>query len=156
MAPEVIAGEARAVRSYTLADGSTTTLWVAPTRGGGFCHMFERALGGCRSKAENSSASDYIVGFGMTGPRGRVPFVIGGDVNGTAGVASLTVLFEDGDSADVELTHVSEPINAAVYLFEVPAGHWDPGHRPVELVARRADGTVADRQTLPTRFDGTR
>ena len=156
MAPGVIAGEARAVRDYRLADGSTTRLWVAPTHGGGFCHMFARALGGCRSKAENSASSDYIVGFGMTGPRGRVPFVIGGDVNGAAGVDELSVRFEDGKVAEIELTPVSEPINAAFYLYEVPATHWDPGHRPAELVARRSDGSVVARQPLPTRFDGAR
>ena len=155
MAPEVVAAEARAVRTYVLSDGSATTLWVAPTREGGFCFLVERALGGCRSKVDNAASSDYVVGFGMTGPRGRVPFVISGDIKGAAGVASLTVAFEDGAIAEVELTHVSAPINAAFYLYEVPSERAAVGRRPVELVARQADGNIVDRQVLPTQFGGT-
>lgn len=152
MGPHVLPGQARAVRSFDLVGGATTTLWVAPTRNGGFCHMFAGALGGCRSAAENSAQSNYVIGFGMTAPRGRVPFVIGGDVNGNVGIAGLELRFEDGNRVALPLTWVSAPIDAGFYLYPVPSSNWDAGHRPALLVATDASGKEIARQELPVVF----
>jgi hypothetical protein len=149
MAPGIVPGQARRVAGFPLRAGGQTTLWVAPTREGGFCHFFSGALGGCRSKAENSADSPYVIGFGMTAPRGRVPFVIGGDVPAASSVETLEVRFADGHSESVPLTWVSAPIHAGFYLYEVPVAHWDPGHRPVALVGLDGAGNEVASQALP-------
>ena len=46
MDPEALSGEARKVTTAVLSDGPHT-LWVAPTRAGGFCLTWTNASGGC-------------------------------------------------------------------------------------------------------------
>lgn len=152
MAPGVIAEQAREATSFPLSEGGRTVLWVAPTKTGGFCHFFSGALGGCRSKAENSAASPYVIGFGMTGPRGRVPFVIGGDISAASDVETLKLRFADGDETTIPIVWVSAPIEAGFYLYEVPREHWEAGSRPALLIGLGADGAEVARQALPTEF----
>lgn len=152
MAPSVISEQAREVSSCPLSDGGQTVLWVAPTKTGGFCHFFSGALGGCRSKAENSATSPYVIGFGMTGPRGRVPFVIGGDIPAASNVETLKLRFADGNETTIPIEWVSAPIDAGFYLYEVPREHWEPGHLPAMLIGLGADGEEVARQPLPKDF----
>lgn len=152
MAPGVIADEAREVTSFPLSEGGRTELWVAPTESGGFCHFFSGALGGCRSKAENSATSPYVIGFGMTGPRGRVPFVIGGDIPAASDVETLKLRFADGTETTVPIVWVSTPIDAGFYLFEVPREHWERGRLPTALIGLDKDGAEITRQPLPNDF----
>jgi len=109
-------------------------------------------LGGCRSKAENSAGSPYVIGFGMTAPRGVVPFVVGGDVPASSAVEKLEIRFEDGSEDSIAVTWVSAPVDAGFYLYEVPAAHAGPGHRPTALVGIDREGREVASQTLPTEF----
>jgi hypothetical protein len=97
-----------------------------------------------------------VIGFGMTAPRGRVPFVIGGDVPAASDVETLEVQFADGQTAPIPVTWVSAPIDAGFYLYEVPTAHWDPGHRPVALVGLDGEGREVATQPLPTDFSKPR
>src|SRR5205085_1501036 len=146
----VDAGEARQIKTFQLGDGKTTTLWVAPTRDGGFCDILAGALVGCRSGADNGSASKYVIGFGITPPRGAMPFTIAGDVAGKSGIERLQIAFQDGDRADIPLTWIGPPIGAAFYLYEVPASERSIGHRPSVLIGMDATGNEVATQPLPT------
>jgi hypothetical protein len=115
--PGVDAREARKILSREFpgaTPGGTWTVWVSPSKNGGFCSFLENELGG---------------GAGCTGP--DVPLSVSGNLVDelSPGVLSGSVADEDGayvevvrrnGVARVELTWVSEPIDAAFFLAYVP------------------------------------
>jgi hypothetical protein len=56
-------------------------------------------------------------------------------------VQRLVLRFEDGTSARLTLA-------GRYYLYVIPRAHWAPGHRPSELDAIAADGSVVYRRSL--------
>ena len=182
MDPDAIPGETRRV---ILTDGQT--LWVAPTRHGGFCTL-GRTGGGCDKLGTNPMSvswyADGVPAAHAATPR-RIGFFewIGGHVNGKYAEAA-EIRFADGTAERLELTWVSEPINAGFFYYAIPddreiasvvaldeegravAGD-DGGREP--LAAPQPDAIVNDRQialrvttdrgdaviwTAPTRYEG--
>lgn len=144
MAPDVIAGEARKVVALPLSTGKIWTVWVAPTRSGGFC-----LSSGCdRDRVIPFAPTLAVPGpISPTGEILRPPVIFEGDtlINGAS---TLKVEFDDGTSARTQLVWVSAPIDAGFFAYEVPEAHWGAGHRPAALVLEDADGNELARNTV--------
>jgi hypothetical protein len=141
MAPDVIADEARGALTRQLSDGRRYTLWVAPTRNGGFC-MSYRAVGpGCSSRSLSLS-------WGMSRGGPNTPIIISGSV--TVDRATHVVLeYDDGTTTETELVWVGEPIDAGFFFLEIPEERITAGHQLRAFVARDADGDELARETVP-------
>jgi len=148
MDPRAIAGQAREVATFE-SGGKKRVLWVAPTRGGGFCMTISHLWGGCRA----TRADRAKLPIGLTGevatPRGEKPFVsrLGGEIL-AADAAKLEIDFADGTSAAVPFVYVSKPIDAGFFLYDVPAEHRRPAHGPTAVVARNSAGDVVARGSV--------
>jgi hypothetical protein len=56
MAPGVLPHQARAITAVRI-DGKAHTLYVAPTKKGGFCYQWSHLMGGCRADRHDKFAS---------------------------------------------------------------------------------------------------
>jgi hypothetical protein len=161
MATGVIAGEARDVLEVPLSTGKNAVVWVAPTRGGGFCRFTSTegrdSLGG--GGCDRDRVGRFAPGLSIPGPispEGEIeapPVIFDGDTL-IHGAARVEIRFEDGESATVPVTWVSEPIDAGFFVYEVPEAHWSAGHRPVTLVLEDEDGHELARNTEVTQALG--
>jgi hypothetical protein len=146
MAPGVLPHQTRRITSVRM-DGKVRTLYVAPTKQGGFCFEWY-AGGGCRANRHDSYAMRIDAG-GMEGAHGLE--VLQGsffEQNGDR----LTVRFKDGTAADVPFTWVTAPISAGFYLYRIPDAHRTDATRAVSLTLYDKDGKVLDREPI---FGGT-
>ncbi|MDQ2910818.1 MAG: hypothetical protein M3R39_07375 [Actinomycetota bacterium] len=153
MDPGVIASETRRVGDWNF-EGKSHTLWVAPTRAGGFCFEWTQAVGGCDREGTvpvSPTAAMAPVPLPETEDGRRpdpeamlrahdngIPIWIVGHVSAKY-VASLEVHFEDGTVVRPEITWVSEPIGAGFFVYDIPADHRILGHRAVSLVGLDSD-----------------
>ncbi len=128
--PAVIASEARRVTEVSLSDGPHT-LWVSPTKDGGYCAFWSGFGGGCDRLG--TTPVDAVVTAGR-------PYLIAGQVSSKL-ADSVLIRFADGGSARPEMVWVSAPINAGFFLYEVPSSQLAPGGEPVAVVALATDGT---------------
>ena len=137
MDPEAIPGEARRVR---LASGST--VWVAPTRAGGFCTEH-----GC----DKLGTFPLEITWAASGPLpsregGLHPLMTDFDLlDGSANsryVDTVEIRFRDGGVDRPKLTWVSEPIHHGFFEYRVPLAHRRPGHEISAVVGLDADGRV--------------
>jgi hypothetical protein len=155
----VVAEQTRAVLRKRLADGRVLTVWVAPTRKGGFCALYGQS-GGCHPPytipvehgiSVQGSVADGVIRDG--------PVLVSGSVQ-LPDAASIELRYENGDSDRERLTWVSPPIGAGFFVFDVGRGHWNR-NRPNELVLLDADGGFLRREPVqivmppPMRQDGT-
>jgi hypothetical protein len=104
---DVVASETREVTSTHLSDGAHT-LFVAPTRTGGFCFQWSDMHGSC--DRFGSMPLGMIWGGG--------PPVVSGHVD-AEWVHSVEVRFADGRVERPRLTWVSDPIGAGFFVHEV-------------------------------------
>lgn len=167
MATGVIAGDARAVIEQSVSGGLEVTLYVAPTKTGGFCTAteFRRADAdgpvrgggaGCRTR-QDVDARAFATTVSIPGPISAGGTILQGPilVDGSIGLgraASLEVEFQDGTREEIPLTWVSSPINAAFFVYAVPERHWAPGSQPTVLIARDAEGEEVARDDESLRF----
>ena len=108
LAPGAIVSQTRVITSVKMSDG-THTLYVSPTKQGGFCFEWTGAAGGC----QQFGPSPVGITWG------------GNQIVGTAGsayVSSVKIKFTDGTSAEPSITWISVPINAGFFLYDIPAG----------------------------------
>jgi hypothetical protein len=140
MAPGALAGEARKVLSPTA--GQQHTLWVAPTRSGGFCVLLDRLGGGC----DRDRQVPLAIAVSRAAP--SAPIVLSGSVLPHQ-IGTLELRYEDGTADPVDLTWVSKPIDAGFFALDIPPAHQVKGARPRELVARSSDGAVVLRRDFP-------
>lgn len=157
MATGVIPGTARKAFDVALPQGGQATLWVAPTRHAGFCEMLEltdagglpRGAGGpgCDDRANVTGYSVTIPG--SVGQQGieRGPVVVSGYAN-IRDATTAVIRFQDGTEARIQLTWISEPIDAAFFVYGVPPTHWDAGRRPNHLRYVDADGKVVGEHAI--------
>lgn len=146
MDPGVIASETRKVGVWNFG-GKAHTLWVAPTRAGGFCDLWTDGGGGC--DREGTVPVDAVGTMApMRVPPGEdtqarlengIPIWVAGYVR-TKYANGAEIHFEDGTVVRPELTWVSEPIGAGFFAYDIPAFHRVVGHRAVSVVAVDADG----------------
>lgn len=139
----VQAGRAIKVLDARLTPNRTTTLWVAPTKGGGFC----TSSGWCvETPFRFDRLSLGVCLCGRVAQDGQIlapPVVLeGGTSNERA--TSLLLRFEDGESQSIPLVWVGEPVNTAFFLYGVPERHWQKGHLPTTLTMLAADGDQLD------------
>jgi hypothetical protein len=104
---DVVAAETRRVTTVHLSDG-THTLYVAPTREGGFCFMWTRMIGSC----DKLGSMPLNVGWGGDPP------VVSGTVD-AEWVHQVEVRFVDGRVEKPKMTWVSDPIGAGFFAHEV-------------------------------------
>lgn len=135
-APGVIAAD---TRKMVLPSG--LVLWVAPTKGGGFCLSVAGGGGSCDAERTLEFWPVFSIGRDVT-PEGVIrgePVLIHGSTT-LADAATVEIRFEDGASVTVPVVWVSEPIDAGFFGYEVPRTNWAVGHRPTLLVLRDAQG----------------
>ncbi len=155
----VIAEQTRAVVRKRLANGRVLTVWVAPTKKGGFCALYGHA-GGCHPPhfipVEHGVSIQGPIANGVI--RGG-PVLVSGSVQ-LLDAATIELRYEKGDSDRERLIWVSPPIDAGFFVFDVGSDHWN-GNRPRELALLDAAGGVLRREpvhfVLPPamRQDGT-
>ena len=146
MDPGVIASETRKVGVWQF-EGKVHTLWVAPTREGGFCFEWTQAAGGCDRygtvpvSATGAFAPMRVQPGGDTQARleNGIPIWVAGYVRAKY-AAAAEIRFEDGSVVRPELTWVSEPIGAGFFAYDIPSSQGAIGHRAVSVVAVDADG----------------
>jgi hypothetical protein len=143
MDPGAIPGETRKV---SLPDGGT--LWVAPTKDGGFCTLGTRS-GGC----DKLGTVPLGVTWGASGPSrprgksppGRIPMTAFDLVEGHANarfVDRVEIRFADGEIERPTLTWVSEPIHQGFFVYRIPNEHRRAGHEIEAVVGLDQDGRV--------------
>jgi hypothetical protein len=149
MDPGVIASETRKVGVWRF-EGKSHTLWVAPTRAGGFCFEWTQAAGGCdREGTVPLSPTGAMAPVRLPGPvdpeamlrshADGIPIWVAGHVSAKY-AASVEIRFEDGSTARPEITWVSAPIDAGFFAYDVPADHQALRHRAVSVVAFDSHG----------------
>lgn len=132
----VQAAKAREVGTFTI-HGRRRSVWVAPTSHGGFCTLFEAGFGGCAARASDRHILN--VNYEEGSPRGTWVSAVGGWVITRAARARLELAYADGSSDELPYIHVSPPIAAGFFWFDVPKGHSDKRSRAVALYVK--DGT---------------
>jgi hypothetical protein len=151
MDPGAIPGETRKV---TLADGQT--LWVAPTRYGGFCTL-GRPSGGCDKLGTFPLSVTWSAA--RVSPeeltRRPMPMAIFDRISGhvkSKYVDAVEVRFADGDTYRLQLAWVSEPIEAGFFEYVIPAARRRAGHEIKSVVALDADGRVVTQEAGDARL----
>ena len=142
MDPGAIPGESRKVR---LADGQT--LWVAPTRHGGFCTLGAGG-GGCDKLGTVPLGVGWQAGrisiedaTRPGGPPASAFISVSGFVNAMYADA-VEVRFADGEVERLDPAWVSDPIGAGFFHYTIPTEHRRPGHEIESVVALDRDGRV--------------
>ena len=160
MAPQAIISESRTVTTFHVA-GKNHTLWVAPTRPGGFCWTLSDSFGGCLNTRGSSRSSGAVkvpkgdvhpellsISYGVTSPTGSVIATIEGVVL-TPKATRLVAEFRDGTSLDLPFVFVSPPINAGFLYWGVPRAHQVAATSLRAITARDAHGKIVARYVFP-------
>jgi hypothetical protein len=149
MDPGVIAAETRKVGVWRF-EGKSHTLWVAPTRAGGFCFEWTQAVGGCdREGTVPLSPTGAMATMRLPGGGEReavlkahadgIPIWVAGHVSAKY-ADSVEIRFEDGSVSRPAITWVSAPINAGFFAYDIPADRRVIGHRAVSVAALDSHG----------------
>jgi hypothetical protein len=156
MDPGVIPNSARKVIELSHG-GKVGVLWVAPTKGGGFCTAWAtfRLGGGCvkdrkEPSVEPASPEDvdpFALGAGWSPDERGVLLSFEGHLM-TPEAKRLLVEYADGEEVEIPVVWVSPPIDAGFYVYWVPTEHRRPGHQVTALTAEDEDGGVVARQTF--------
>lgn len=151
MDPEALPGEARKVTTAVLSDGPHT-LWVAPTRAGGFCLTWTNASGGC----DQLGTVPLSVTWMAAGPLparelrpepSRTSFTrVSGFANADY-VHSIELRFADGDVVRPNVSWVSEPIGAGFFVYDLPQARRASGHELIAVVALDSNGQIVAEDT---------
>jgi len=146
MAQDAVVSQARRVATFTVR-GRRHTLWVAPTRRGGYCWEISGAFGGCRARAKERLGR-LSVSY-VNSDRGGVDFVasVEGDITAPS-AHSLTLEYADGSRSAVPFYFVSKPIDAGFFYAAVPAGHDTAGTRLAAAVLRDSSGHLLARTKI--------
>jgi hypothetical protein len=132
LGPRVIPDTARKVTEATI-DGKRESLYVAPTREGGFCWRW-----GTHGSCGRIHADQRELGGGWL-EREHAPWILTGHILDSK-IASLELVYEDGERVEIPTVWVSAPIDAGFYVHEVPRDRLRPGRRAEALVGRDTDG----------------
>lgn len=129
----VVASKARVAIRLAIPGYGHQTLWVAPTRAGGYCSNV-----GCnRTRSRSFEMTMSIAGPTSTnsspvpGSRDQHVFFYGDTTLPNA--RGIAIQFEDGSFERTPLVWVSKPIDAGFFLYLLPKSHWKPGKRPITI-----------------------
>jgi hypothetical protein len=164
MAPGVLAEQARRVFRQRVSDRHVVTIWAAPTQAGGFCSQSQiREIGGASRGGGGGCNRDRRLGLapgvtipGPISPDGtiqREPVLIDGHVT-IRDAESVEVRFQSGESDELPLVWISEPIDAGFFAYAVPREHWRAGSRPAFVIARDGDGREVAREEVLRAWPG--
>ncbi|MFL5922028.1 MAG: hypothetical protein ACJ75Q_04560 [Gaiellaceae bacterium] len=141
----VVASKARVAIRLAIPGYGHKTLWVAPTRAGGYCSNV-----GCnRTRSTPFEVQMQIAGptsvnsSPMAGSRDQHVFLLGDTSLQKA--RGITIRFEDGGFERTPLVWVSKPIDAGFFLYLLPKSHWKPGERPIAIEVDDAKGRTLAR-----------
>jgi hypothetical protein len=157
MSPEAIPGEAREIMSATFdATGihpdkpTVHTLYVAPTKSGGFCYEWSHSDGGCAPGkiTPTTQALQALGPLGLGWMGNDYPLMLSGWVR-AGETQKVEARFADGTSATIPITWVSAPINAGFLVYPVPTEHQTRADALTSVVALDADDHVLGKQNFP-------
>ncbi len=123
MDPRAIHEETRRVGTFRLSDGPHT-LFVAPTRQGGFCLVWEGLGGGCARLGTEPLGVSWVrprgteLTEGASLELGRTAGVVAGHVDSDYADA-VEIQLADGAAVRPSIIWVSEPIAAGFFVYEV-------------------------------------
>lgn len=150
MDPQAIAGEARKLETTT-ATGEKRTVWVAPTRSGGFCYLWagDGGGGGC-DKLGTTPLSVSWLGEVLRGNPATPPEPSSFDAIAVHAssryVAAVELHFADGGVVRPPVSWVSEPIANGFFHYRFTRAQRAPGHEISAVVALAEDGSVVTRE----------
>lgn len=152
LGPDVVPNSARKVMDVII-NGKARTLWVAPTRSGGFCARYTGLWLTCRQRippTPNARSRPGELRPGLLGATFQadgkgIASLVGGAVLDDD-IARITAEFADETSVELQLTWVSPPIDAGFYFYEVPENRRQAGVHLSSVVARDSGGNVVARQ----------
>jgi hypothetical protein len=135
--PGATTSETRTVHIFRTPSGNYD-LTVSPAKDG-FCW----GVSGFGMTCENSHSHVIDPFYRDIPAAGQTsePALITGAVHSLA-LSRVTITFEDGDTADLPLVVVSEPVGATFFLYEVPQARWTLGLRPATIAAYNSAGAV--------------
>lgn len=142
--PGTIASEARVAGTFTIG-GHRRHLWVAPTRRGGYCFIFELSTGGCRATRADRAAGKagaLSPSFMTKSATSSGPAIVEratGDLD-VPTATSLTIHYADGGKHAIPFVWVSKPIAAGFFSYDIPTSRWTPARRAISLTAQDASG----------------
>lgn len=142
----VQAGRALKVLDARVLPDTTSTLWVAPTKNGGFCI----STGACYQGPFRYNRLSVEVSLRGVAPDGEIltgPVILSGATTNPK-ADSLLLRFEDGESQSIPLVWVGNPVDTAFFLYGVPKPHWQPGHLPTTLTMLSTDGNELDTREI--------
>jgi hypothetical protein len=140
MGPQAIAAQTRRVGVL-----GGRALYVAPTRGGGFCWEFERASGGCDTERRRPLSTTWALMEHRGGP--LLVQKVAGELL-AARAQTLEVEYADGATTQIPFIWVTKPIDAGFFLYAIPAAHRRGAARAVAVEARDANGKVIARDRM--------
>jgi len=173
MSPRAIADDTREIGQFWFA-GRTHTLWVAPTKQGGFCFEWIGGWGGCTAPTPDPLTwnGDLVIPPGVAvptmpapsnhvaGPTSAaesatimkihslaVPTWISGYVN-ASDAQDVIIKFSDGTTAKPRIVWVSKPIGAGFFSYAIPANHQTEANHLVAVAALTAAGDTVKEQPL--------
>jgi hypothetical protein len=137
------------------------TLYVAPTKSGGYCFQWSGpwhritlsslGIGACAgSKGLPATAPRWLRASGplwIKMPGGSDPYLVLGTVRSGA-TRTVAARFADGTTATIPVTWISAPINAGFFAYPVPRSQWHP-YALLSVVALDANGRVIGSRTPP-------
>lgn len=143
----VLPKKARVAIAVYIPGFGKKVIWVAPTKGGGFCST----ASGC----DPNRSIPLQPTLQIAGPTSKSPpepwsrdmhVLFEGDTL-VRNARAVVVEFEDGSSQRASIVHVPKPIDAGFFVYELSKEHWDKGKRPVALTVVDARGKELARDT---------
>jgi hypothetical protein len=139
MDPQVIEDQIRLAATFSVS-GHQRQLWVAPTKKGGFCYLYEGLGGGCFQTPPPPDGvkldGSFLLAPGATDPVMEKLAGIVFDARGNR----LELTLEDGRSIPLRYVYVSAPIGAGFFRYNPSPAEQRVGHRPLTITLFDADG----------------
>lgn len=159
MAPQAIVSQARTVATFHL-DGKQHTLFVAPTRKGGFCWQMSGAFGGCLNLAASlrmerkhpytarGAVQPELLSISYMDNRANTAVVNVEGVVLAAKASRLVAEFKDHKTIELPFIFVSPPINAGFLYWHVPKSHQSRATALIAIAAYDAKGKLLARSPI--------
>jgi len=147
--PGAATAETRTVHTFRVPSGSYD-LTVSPAADG-FCWGVSRF--GMTCENSRSRVIDPFYRDIPAAGRAAEPALITGAVQ-SLDLSRVTITFEDGETVDLSLVVVSEPVGASFFLYDVPQDRWTLGSRPATIAAY--DSAGAELGSAPLRYTSAR
>jgi hypothetical protein len=151
MNPQAIPGQTRKIATASFdADHfrpthpTIHTLYVAPTKEGGFCWLWTKASAGCLPTV-GASRSNAVGPLSLSWFSNDYPLITLGWVR-TGSAKTVEARFADGTTKTIPVTWISAPINAGFLTYTVPPAHRNRADALKSVVALDGNGNVVGSQ----------